>query len=76
MDKRSFGRGILANKISVEINNLGRDILCLRDNRTIKKGKKHIVVRNKRGVVKARFCCRNCQQWYEHKMLEESGFYD
>ena len=73
------GRGILRNKVSEEIYKNAVPATCLHCEKKIKKGDTYIVVRRGKkgsGKISARFCCKDCQQEYEHKVLEERGFYD
>jgi hypothetical protein len=72
---RYSGSGILKNRVTEEVYSGNAATKCLNCEATIKKEQKHIVVRNKKDKVRARFCGRDCQQTYEHQKLEEYGFY-
>lgn len=66
-------RKILANKCVEEI--CKKKCSCLSCSHTIDIGAKIFNVKTRKGEVRAKFCTRNCQQEYEHKYLEENGFY-
>lgn len=74
--RRPKGRGILKAKIVSGIYE-GPGKKCPNCQSSIKMGASVIMVKNtKTNLVSIIFCTKDCQQEYEHKKLEESGFYE